>query len=154
MSIISELKAIVQVLEQEKVDYALCGGLAMAVYNFPRATLDIDLMIQVDSIIRASRALKVIGFTLDAVPMSFSEGRVEIYRLIKPVDSTGEILMLDLLIVTPATVAAWESRQKIEWEGGFLKVVSPQGLIELKSLRLSGTDRDDIAHLEKIINES
>ncbi|NLL83935.1 MAG: nucleotidyltransferase family protein [Lentisphaerae bacterium] len=154
MSIINELKAIVRTFEQENIDYALCGGLAMAVYNFPRATLDIDLMLQVDSLIRATNALKTLGFTMDAAPMSFKDGQVQIYRLIKPLHSAGEILMIDLLIVTPATSDAWHSRKTVKWEDGILKIVSPQGLINLKSLRLSGTDQDDIAHLESIVNDN
>jgi hypothetical protein len=39
--------------DQECVEYALCGGLAMAVYAMPRATLDIDVLIQVDSLAQA-----------------------------------------------------------------------------------------------------
>lgn len=41
----------------------------------------------------------------------------------------------------------------VEWEGGALKVVSPKGLIELKSLRKSGQDEDDIKYLKGLIDE-
>jgi hypothetical protein len=50
MNIIDELRAIIARFDQEGVDYALCGGLAMAIYAVPRATLDTDLLIQVDSL--------------------------------------------------------------------------------------------------------
>ena len=42
----------------------------------------------------------------------------------------------------------------VKWEGGILRIVSPQRLINLKSLRLSGTDQNDIAHLESIVNDN
>lgn len=58
MDILDELKAVTARLDQEEIDYALCGGLAMAVYDLPRATLDIDLLIQIDSLFRAKRAVE------------------------------------------------------------------------------------------------
>ena len=55
--------------------------------------------------------------------------------------------------VTPDIKQAWESRTKVEWEGGTLSVVSPEGLILLKSFRRSGQDQDDIEYLRSIIDE-
>ena len=47
MDIVAELREITARLDREGIDYALCGGLVMAVYALPRATLDIDLLIQI-----------------------------------------------------------------------------------------------------------
>jgi hypothetical protein len=41
----------------------------------------------------------------------------------------------------------------VEWEGGTLSVVSPEGVIILKSLRGSGQDQDDIEYLRSITDE-
>ena len=60
---------------------------------------------------------------------------------------------MDLLIVTAETHQVWESRLRVEWEGGSLSVVSPEGLITLKSFRSSGQDRDDIEYLRSILDE-
>ena len=46
MDLLQELKTLISKLKEEKIDFALCGGLAMAVYAFPRATMDIDIMIK------------------------------------------------------------------------------------------------------------
>jgi hypothetical protein len=74
--------------------------------------------------------------------------------LLCKIDSgSREELVPDLLIITPETRQAWDSRLKVEWEGGTLSVISPEGLIALKSLRNSGQDRDDIDHLKTIIDE-
>jgi hypothetical protein len=43
MDLLDELKNLITKLNDEKIEYALCGGLAMAVYALPRATLDIDM---------------------------------------------------------------------------------------------------------------
>ena len=40
-----EFKSIISALEQRGIDYAVCGGLAMAVHGLARATVDIDLLI-------------------------------------------------------------------------------------------------------------
>jgi hypothetical protein len=48
---------------------------------------------------------------------------------------------------------SWDDRLTVEWEGDPLKVVSPQGLILLKSLRSSGQDQDDIEYLRSLENE-
>ena len=84
--------------------------------------------------------------------MSFRGGDVRIYRLHK---TEGEdLLVLDLLVVTPATQAAWDSRREVETDFGKVQVVSPSGLIHLKSLRGSGQDQDDIRQLKELPNES
>lgn len=153
MDILEELKRLVERLDEERIQYALCGGLAMAIYALPRATLDIDIMIESDSLEKTSRAIDVLGFNLSAMPMEFHGGKVHIHRLSKIESGTGETLVLDLLIVTPEIRQAWESRTKVEWEGGTLSVVSAEGLVLLKSFRKSGQDQDDIQYLRSIIDE-
>ncbi len=153
MDILEELKSVVACLDREGIDYAVCGGLAMAIYDLPRATLDIDLLIQIDSLFRARRALEPLGFTMSGAPMNFHDGKIQIYRLCKSIQGTDEVLVLDLLMLTPETLDAWESRRDVEWEGRILKVVSPKGMILLKSFRRNGTDQDDIEHLRSIIDE-
>ena len=150
MDILDELKAIVSSLDREGIDYALCGGLAMAIYDLPRATLDIDLLIQIDSLLSARRVVETLGFTLSGAPMEFHGGKIQIFRLVKIEPGTGEELALDFLLVTPDTAKAWETRREVAWEEQTLKVVSPEGLILLKSFRQSGKDQDDIEYLRSI----
>jgi hypothetical protein len=153
MDLVEELKKLIVRLTEEKIEYALCGGLAMAVYALPRATLDIDILIESSSLGEATRAVQELGFTLSALPMEFHGGKVRIHRISKIESGTGETLALDLLLVTPDLSPAWESRTTVEWEEGSLSVVSPEGLILLKSLRSSGQDQDDIRYLRSIIDE-
>ncbi len=42
----AELLALARALDAAGLEYALCGGLALAVYGAPRATRDIDLFDQ------------------------------------------------------------------------------------------------------------
>jgi hypothetical protein len=153
MDLLEELKKLSLKLDHAGIDYALCGGLAIAIYAKPRATLDIDIMIYPDFLSETKKAAQELGFTLSAAPMEFNDGAVKIHRLTKIDKDSGEHLCLDLLIVTPEITKAWDDHLTIEWEGSPLKVVSPQGLILLKTLRNSGQDQDDIAYLRSLENE-
>ncbi len=153
MDLIDELRNIISELESASVDYALCGGLAMAVYAFPRSTLDIDIMIHRQDLDKVVSLARDLGFLLDAGLMTFQMGKVQIYRVTKIRQDIGESLVLDLLLVSEDIRDAWDSRIKMEWEYGTISVVSPQGLITLKSMRKSGQDKDDITFLKSIIDE-
>ena len=149
LDLYDEARALVRALEEQGVEYALCGGLAMAVHGVPRATVDIDLLIAPDSLDRVKTIVRQLGYVFEAQPMSFAGGAVEIRRISKPDPEGGDVLKLDLLLVTPEIRRFWEQRELVEWEEGPLWVVSRDGLIGLKSLRDSGTDRDDIRKLRE-----
>ena len=153
MDLFEEFSQLVNELNRDKVDYALCGGLAMAVYAFPRATLDIDILIEPESLEKTKSVAERLGFNFDVGLMRFSGDTVQIYRLTKISPDDGDTLMLDMLLVTLEMETVWESRQRVPWEGGELPVVSPRGLIELKSKRLSGQDQDDIINLRSMLDE-
>ena len=154
MELFEEFSQLVSEFKKENVEYALCGGLAMAVYAFPRATLDIDILIKPATLEKAKNVAKKLGFTFDAGLMKFRNGDIQIYRLTKIAPDTNEPLMLDMLLLTPAIREVWDSKQILTWDNGDLPVVSPKGLIKLKLLRSSGQDQDDIKNLENIADEA
>ena len=92
MDIVAELRQVTERLDRAGVDYALCGGLAMAVYALPRATLDIDLLIQAEALAAAERALAPIGYFVGTADMSFNQGKVRMTRLCKVDPTTQEAL--------------------------------------------------------------
>ncbi len=120
----------------------------MAVHGFTRATEDIDLLIQPADVTRVKDAARRLGFTFEAHPMSFSGGDMEIRRISKIDRIDGDVLMLDLLLVTAASEPVWASRQELQWRGEPVSVVSREGLIALKRFRSSDQDLVDIRHLE------
>ena len=46
MDILGEYTEFVKSLEAEGIEYATCGGLAMAVHGYVRATKDLDFLIR------------------------------------------------------------------------------------------------------------
>ena len=115
MDLLEELKNLAAKLHPDGFEYALCGGLAMAIDAIARATLDIDIMVELGTLFRTKRAVEDLGFTLSGAPMEFHDGKIQIYRLCKVDALSGEELVLDLLIVTPETRQAWEVRLNVEW---------------------------------------
>ena len=147
LDLYAELSALILRFERDAVPYALCGGMAMAVHGFVRATEDIDLLVPPESLGRALDAARAAGFDIENEPAVFVGGAVPLRRVCKAEPEAGDLLALDLLVVTPATAAIWDSRVRVPWEHGTLTVVSGEGLIALKSLRNNVQDRADIAHL-------
>ena len=149
-----EFKSIIAALEERGIDYAICGGLAMAVHGLPRATVDIDLLILAESLEEAKSVARGLGYTIEAQPMTFHKGAIEIRRLSKIDPSDGDLLMIDFLLVTPTVETAWKNRIRVASSQGSVFAVSREGLILLKSFRRSGQDLDDIERLKGSQDES
>ena len=145
--LLTELRSITDALDLARVDYALCGGVALAIYGIPRATIDIDMLVAPDQVPAAEGVLGQLGYRLAAAPMRLAGGTVTITRLVKPEPDSEDVLMVDLLHVTPALESVWQSRRRIAWDHGAIATVSRAGLVALKRLRGSGQDQDDIERL-------
>jgi hypothetical protein len=144
-----ELKAVLEALSAEQVPHALCGGLALAVHGFPRATRDIDLLVPPASVPPALDALARAGFQLRAGPLPLGAGSANPQRLFRATKvAGGSHLSVDLLEVSPAYEGAWNGRQAVAWKGQLLTVVSRTGLIEMKRLSARLKDRSDLETLE------
>lgn len=150
LDLFEELTQVIAALDERGVQYALVGGLAMAVWGFPRATVDIDLLVPADHLPATEAVAESLGYVIKARPMSFSGGAVVIHRQSKLDPEGGDVLMLDLMLVTPQIEDVWKEREELEWQEGTISVVSREGLIKLKRFRSSGTDLDDIARLQEV----
>ena len=96
MDFFQELKELTKALDARAVDYALCGGVALAIHGVPRATQDIDLLVRPEDLARLRETARACGFVLESIPMDFASG-ITIQRFTKLVD--GQPLMLDALLV-------------------------------------------------------
>jgi hypothetical protein len=144
-----ELRKLVALFDEHKVEYALCGGVAMAIHGRLRTTIDIDLLILSESLEKVLEVAKSLGYNIRGKDLTFANSAVEIRRVSKIDPESGDLLSLDLLLVTPQIRTVWDSRAEAEWEGGSLSVVSRDGLIQLKRLRSSAQDLADIKALEE-----
>lgn len=145
--LLTELKQVTSALKNEGIDYAVCGGLALTIHGFPRATFDLDVLIREESLDKAFSAVKQYGYDIHGLDISFKERTVEIRRVSK-IDEDGEVLSLDFLLVTPFVEDVWEGRMTLELQGEPIVLVSREGLIKMK--RQAGRHKDliDIDRLE------
>ena len=147
--LVDELKELVSAFESNGIEYALCGGLAMAAHGFVRATMDIDILIPEESLEKAYQVGMEKGFDIRGLDISFKERAVEIRRISKVVGE--DVISLDLLLVTPQVEEIWKTREKIDFLGDKLSIVSRDGLISMK--RLAGRPQD-LVDIERLENEA
>lgn len=146
MDLSEEFGRIISALNDAHVDYALCGALALAVHGAPRATKDIDLLVEGDDLETVLAQVESLGYRLKADRMRFSDG-MELQRVTRVED--GEFLTLDLLVVDDSTRAAWESRRVFDTEHGPATVISRDALIAMKVRAGRPQDAADVARLQQ-----
>lgn len=142
-----EFNRVIGALEQAGVDYALCGGLALAVHGVARSTKDIDLLVEEASVPAALDALAPLGFRFRAFPMKFPDG-MRIQRVTR-IDGR-ELLTVDLLIVGEESRDAWATRAPYPTAGGQVVAISRDALIALKVWAGRPQDLADVQRLQEI----
>jgi hypothetical protein len=149
IDLLVELDQVTSAFERAGIDYAVCGGLALTIHGFPRATFDLDLLIRDESLSAAFETAKQLGYDIHGLDISFKERAVEI-RLVSKIDEEGEVLSLDLLLVTPQVEDVWRGRMLLEWNKNGVWIVSKAGLIRMKEL--AGRHKD-LIDIDRIKNE-
>jgi hypothetical protein len=124
-----------------RVDFAICGGIAVTIHGAPRFTKDIDLLVPDAHLEAALDVARQCGFDLEAASMTFDRGLAaerHVHRVSK-LDGP-EALTLDMVPVQPGFAEVFASRLLVEWEGRVVPVVSIEGLVVMK--RRAGRDQD------------
>lgn len=136
MDLYEELGQLVDAFSQAGVDYAICGGIALALHGYPRFTKDIDVLIRAEDLDRAVRVAEQCGYLDPAGRIPFEQ--MDVFRTNKI--QGREVLTLDLLQVSPHLEDVWRGRQRFQWQAHTIQVVSASGLAKMK--KLAGRDQD------------
>ncbi len=150
MNLVDELLALAAALDAAAVDYCVCGGVAVAIHGHPRFTKDIDVLVLPSDLESVRTAVRACGFSLEGGRLVFGAGTSrerEVHRVAKA--EGADVLTLELLIVGPSTLDAWNSRQRFAWLDRSLWVVSREGLMSMKRLAGRPQDLADIDHLSR-----
>ena len=150
-SLLEEFTNLIGEFERREIPYAVCGGLAMAIHGAPRATIDIDLMVQSNDLERAWETAKSLGYNVEGLPLNFHDGAIQIRRISKLEPERKRLITVDFLLVTERTRQVWSDRESVTWRNGTISTVSREGLIKLKEISGRPQDRVDI---ERLQNES
>jgi hypothetical protein len=143
-----DFKEFIELMISNSVRFVMIGGYAYNLYRPPRATGDIDFLVEVDSDneSRLRQTLADFGFDSTLPPMS--------ERLLQD----GKIIMLgraplriDILTKIDGVdfIEVFANRRMIELDGILIPVISPETL--LKNKKSSGRPKDlaDVFELEK-----
>jgi hypothetical protein len=115
-TLLEELSGLISALDKNRIEYAVCGGLALTIHGFPRATFDSGILIEAESLEKSCEIAAEKGYDIRGLDISFKERAVEIRRVSK-IDDDGEVLPLDFLLVTPFVEDVWATREKLIWQG-------------------------------------
>ena len=154
MDIFEEFIGVVNALKAAKIEFAVCGGFAMALHGLPRFTQDIDLLVRPDDLEPIVDVVKSCGFDVDSGIMQFgidTNRQTEIRRVNKIFGK--EYLTLDLLIVGPSLDDVWARKVDFTYRDQTVPAVSAAGLIKMKRIAGRPQDLADIDRLENKNND-
>ena len=148
MNLTDELFQIAILLEKSKIEYAICGGLAVVIHGYPRLTRDIAIMISELDLDQTRDVLKDLGFTLSSGILPFDVGKPTEQRVFRLNKAQGnELLTLDLVLVTPFLEDVWSDRELHLIDGKRVSVVSRSGLAKMKRAAGRAQDLIDLSTL-------
>tara|TARA_Y100001934_G_scaffold242120_1_gene297651 strand:- start:4879 stop:5343 length:465 start_codon:yes stop_codon:yes gene_type:complete len=148
MDVKTELLRLSRTFKESQIPYAACGGVAMAVHGFPRATKDVDLIVCAEDLAAVRTAVRPLGYSVNGGFQTFQEGKeteMKLWRISRVVED--ELWTIDFLIVTDFLRDVWEGRITIEHEGDQITVVSADGLRKMKELSGRPQDLVDLENL-------
>lgn len=151
-------------LNEHKVKYVVCGGLAVNLHGVPRMTADIDIILDMleENLLNFEKCAAQLNYQL-SVPLQLSKlsDKLEKEKLIESKNIVAlsyfnydrNLLALDVLIKFPIEFNALWSNRIIKKEGKTeLNVVSIEHLIILKEFSNRAQDKQDAYYLSKIKN--
>lgn len=142
---LGQLQELFRSFQENDVKYVVIGGIAVILHGVPRATFDLDVLIEAtpDNVDRLLKAL------LDAGLGTAALTTVEAV-LAKEITVFEDRLRIDVQTATPGIVfqEAWERRVTMSHRGQEFYVVSKEDLIASKRAAGRDVDLEDVRLLE------
>jgi hypothetical protein len=150
LDLYTEFEAVIDVLEQHQINYAVCGGLAVSFFAQPRLTQDIDILLAPAECDRCKEILLPLGFQFLSTPMRFDNEAVEVHKLAKFETGGTDYVFLDLVAgISPPVQQILAERIRLSWKGKLVWVVRRDGLIKLKETAKRPKDLLDLDTLRE-----
>ena len=142
---LDQLQTLFASFQKHDVKYLVIGGIAAVLYGVPRATFDLDVLIEPS----AQNAERLLKGMIDAGLGTASLTTVE-DLLSKEITIFTDRIRLDVQTSTPGLVFedAWARRVTMNYKGQALEVVSLRDLIASKRAAGREVDLQDVRMLE------
>ena len=148
MNLYEEFSAIVKAFHKKKVRFAIVGGLAMAFYDEPRFTRDIDILLHSEDEEKMAGALISLGYFESAKTLKFRNIPIVLHRFIRT--QGEEFVPVDILVgKTKRIDSIVDNAVSQPWSKGKVRVATKEDIITLKKGRGSDQDKVDIRKLKK-----
>jgi hypothetical protein len=153
-----KIEDILRALENESVEYAVIGGVAVVLYGYVRFTKDIDLLIDFseDNVRKFIKVLAALNFQpgvpIDPMGMASERKREEWMReknvkVLTFYNPESQLLQIDVLI-TKNLADLKKARKKMD--GFEISIVDYDDLLKMKKETARPTDLIDIEKLEEL----
>jgi len=139
------LKDVFRSFQRHNVRYVIIGGVASVLYGVPRATFDLDILIEAsdENVRNLLDALTDAGFGTATLTNSqeILSNEITIFK---------DRVRIDVQTSTPGLIfdEAWERREMMEYQGQEFYVVSLNDLISSKRAAGRDVDLEDVRLLE------
>ena len=148
---LNRLKDVFKSFQQHEVKYLVIGGIAVVLYGIPRATFDLDILIESTP----ENARRLLDALLDAGMGTATLTSVE-EILSNEITIFKDRVRIDVQISPPGLSFqdAWKRRKIMEYQGQSFYVVSLEDLISSKKAAGRDVDLEDVRLLELSDNEN
>jgi len=138
---LNRLRDVFKSLQEFNVQYVVIGGIAAVLHGVPRATFDLDILIDATP----ENAQKLLDALTDAKLGTASLVSAE-ELLTHEITIFKDRVRIDVQTVTPGLnfADAWKNRQELEYQGQSFFVVSREDLIASKKAAGRDVDLEDV----------
>ena len=142
---LNRLKGVFKSLQQHNVKYVVIGGIAAVLYGVPRATFDVDILIEATP----ENAQHFLDALVDAGMGTASMTNTD-EILSNEITIFKDRVRIDLQITTPGLQfdEAWERKETMDYKGQSFHVVSLEDLKKSKRAAGRKVDLEDVRLLE------
>lgn len=142
---LNRLKDVFRSFQQHDVKYVVIGGIASILHGVPRATFDLDILIQAQS----ENAKRLLQALLDAGLGTASLASADDI-LANEITIFKDRVRIDVQTSTPGIEFsdAWKRRQKLTYQGQDFFILSKEDLIASKRAAGREVDLEDVRLLE------
>jgi len=142
---LNRLKEVFRSFQQHEVRYVVIGGIATVLHGVPRATFDLDILIEA-TVENARRLLDA----LDEAKLG-TASLIDVDTLLaNEITVFKDVVRIDVQTSTPglAFADAWRNRKAVDYQGQPLYIVSKPDLIAAKRAAGRAIDLADVRLLE------
>ena len=147
---LNRLQAVFASFQSHDVKYVIIGGIAAVLHGVPRATFDLDILIEAspDNVKRLLDALleAQLGTAALTTPENVLANEITVFN---------DRVRIDVQTSTPGLIfeEAWRNRETMNYQGQAFYVVSVQDLIASKRAAGRAVDLEDVRMLEPEADE-